>query len=165
MASRIKFLLLAVLILVAGLAATYAQAPKKPMISYPIGYRKWAHVKSMVIFGKDNKLFNQFEGLHNVYVNDIGWPALQQGRVFPDGSMLVFELFALKSSPGAIESGQRKFLSVMRKNAKAYPDTGGWGFEVFQGYQSTGSLKDAKACFNCHASKKNRDYVFSEYSE
>jgi hypothetical protein len=165
MPSRRQLAFLLVTILAAGVAVIYAQAPKKSVIAYPMGHRKWTHVKSMVIFGKDHKLFSQFEGLHNVYVNDIGWPSFQQGRAYPDGSMFVFELFALKSSPGAIESGQRKFLAVMRKNAKLYPDTGGWGFEVFQGYQSTGSLKDMRPCFDCHASRKGRDYIFSDYSE
>ena len=165
MASRSKITFLVILGLVAGAVAVFGQAPKKSVISYPVGYRKWAHVKSMVIFGKDHKLFGQFEGLHNVYVNDIGWPSLQQGRTYPDGSMFAFELFALKSSPGAIESGQRKFLAVMRKNLKLYADTGGWGYEVFQSYQSAGSLKDMKQCFNCHATRKGKDFVFSDYSE
>jgi hypothetical protein len=71
----------------------------------------------------------------------------------------------LKSTPGAIESGPRKFLAVMRKNSRLYPDTGGWGFEVFQGYQATGSLKNPKECFDCHASRKGKDYIFSDYSE
>lgn len=165
MASRNKVLVTAFLVMATGMAAVYAQAPRKSVISYPAGYRKWAHVKSMVIFGKDHKLFNQFEGLHNIYVNDIGWPALQQGRAYADGSMFAFELFALKSSPGAIESGQRKFLAVMRKNSKLYADTGGWGYEVFPGYQSVGSLKDMKQCFDCHATRKASDFVFSDYAE
>jgi hypothetical protein len=165
MSSNSKITFLVVLVLGVGVVALLGQAPKKSLIAYPVGYRKWAHVKSMVIFGKDHKLFTQFEGLHNIYVNDIGWPALQQGRAYADGSMFAFELFALKSSPGAIESGQRKFLAVMRKNSKLYPDTGGWGFEVFQGYQSTGSLKEMKPCFDCHAARKGRDFVFSDYAE
>lgn len=165
MAPRCKSLLLVALVWATGLAAVSAQAPKKPVIAYPTGYRKWTHVKSMVIFGKDHKLFGQFEGLHNIYVNDIGWPSVKESRAFPDGSMFVFELFALKSSPGAIESGQRKFLAVMRKSSKLYPDTGGWGYEVFPGYQSAGALKEMKVCFDCHASRKAKDYVFSDYAE
>ena len=166
MTLRSKVLCAAILVLVTGMAvALSGQAPKKTVITYPTGYRKWTHVKSMVIFGKDHKLFSQFEGLHNVYVNDIGWPSLQNGRAYPDGSMFAFELFATRSSPGAIESSQRKFLAVMRKNSKLYPDTGGWGYEVFQGYESTGSLKDAKQCFDCHSSQKGKDFVFSRYAE
>ena len=163
-----KVLLLGVLVFGAGLGVIYSQAQKKPAIAYPTGYRKWTHVKSMVIFSKEHKLFDKFGGLHNVYVNDIGWPSLQKARAYPDGSILVFELFDVRSSQGAIEArGGRKFLAVMKKNSKQYAQTGGWGFEVFQGYQASGSLteKDAKECFDCHASQKLKDYVYSDYAE
>lgn len=166
MTSRSKLLCAALLVLAPGMVvALRGQAPKKAAIAFPAGYRKWTHVKSMVIFGKDHKLFNQFEGLHNVYVNEIGLPSLEQGRAYPDGSILVFEIFALRSTPGAIESGQRKFVAVMKKGSKAYRETGGWGYEVFKGYEKTGSLKDAKQCFDCHSAQKGNDFVFSRYVE
>lgn len=165
MTSRRKVSCLTLVVLATGLAAVYGQAPRKVAITYPTSYRKWTHVKSMVIFSKDHKLFDRFAGLHNVYVNDIGWTSLQQGRTYPDGSMFVFELFDVRTYQGAIETTQRKFLAVMRKSSKLYPETGGWGYEVFQGYESTGSLKDMKPCFACHASQKPRDYVFSDYKE
>ncbi len=165
MASRRIVLCVAVLVFVPGMVGLSGQAPKKTTISYPTEFRKWTHVKSMVIFGKDHKLFNQFEGLHNVYVNDIGLPSLEHGRAYPEGSMFAFELFAARASPGAIETGQRKFLAVMRKNSKVYASTGGWGYELFQGYEAQGSLKDMKACFDCHASQKGKDFVFSRYAE
>ena len=166
MTSRTKALLFISLALAVSLGVLYGQAPKKPATPFPKGYRHWTHVKTMVIYGRENKLYDRFEGLHNVYVNDIGWPALQQGKAYPDGSMLAFELFDTRTSQGAIEvRGGRKFLAVMKKSAKLYPETGGWGFEVFQGYQGTGSLKDAKPCFDCHASQKRKDYVQSDYVE
>ena len=150
-------------------AATFvviaAQAQKKPAIAYPTGYRHWTHVKSMVIYSKEHKLFDQFGGLHNIYVNDIGWPSLQHARAYPDGSMFVFEVFDVRTFQGTIEPRERKFLAAMKKNSKLYPDTGGWGFEVFQGYQATGSLKNTKQCFDCHSSQKGKDYVFSDYVE
>lgn len=166
MTSRTRVLLLVLLAGAASLGLLYAQAQKKPAIAFPTGYRKWTHVKTMVILTNAHKLFDRFEGLHNVYVNDIGWPALQQGKAYPDGSMFAFELFGVTSAGGAIETrGGRKFLAVIKKNAKLYPQTGGWGFEVFQGYQGTGSLKDMKQCFACHSAQKRKDYVFSDYVE
>lgn len=163
---RERAFFLGVLVFAAGLGVIYSQAQKKPAIAYPTGYRKWTHVKSMVIFSKDHKLFDKFGGLHNVYVNDIGWPSLQHGRAYPDGSIFVFELFDIRTYQGAIEArGGRKFLAVMKKNSKQYAQTGGWGFEVFPGYQATGSLKDVKECFDCHASQKMKDYVYSDYVE
>jgi len=53
----------------------------------------------------------------------------------------------------------------MKKNAKLYPDTGGWGFEVFLDDQPTGSVKDMKECFSCHGNLKSSDYVYSVYME
>ncbi len=166
MKPKSRFLLFPVFICVASLPILFGQAQKKSPVAYPTGYRKWTHVKSMVIFSKEHKLFANFGGLHNVYVNDIGWPSLQKSRTYPDGSILVFELFDISTSQGAIEArGGRKFLAVMKKNSKQYAPTGGWGFEVFQGYEATGSLKDAKQCFDCHASQKMKDFVFSDYME
>ena len=166
MTARTKALLLILLVMAVSLGVLYGQAAKKPAILFPKGYRHWTHVKTMVIVSNQHPLFEKYYGLHNVYVNDLGWPALQQGKVYPDGSMLAFELFDIRTFQGAIEiRGGRKLLAVMKKNAKLYPETGGWGFEVFQGYQGTGSLKDAKPCFDCHASQKRKDYVQSDYVE
>ena len=53
----------------------------------------------------------------------------------------------------------------MKKNAKLYPDTGGWGFEVFKGNDKTPTLKDMKECFDCHKVGKSKDYVKSEYMQ
>ena len=165
MTMRTKVLLLVFVAGAASLGALFAQAQKKPAIAYPTDYRKWRHVKTMVVFSKEHKLFDMFGGLHNVYVNDIGWPSLVHGRAYPDGSMYAFEVFDVRTFQGAIEARGRKFLAVMKKNTKLYPDTGGWGFEVFQGYQGTGSLKDMKQCFSCHESQKSRDYIYSDYME
>jgi hypothetical protein len=165
MISRTRVLLLGAGAMAMIALGLYAQAPKKPAIAYPEGYRKWIHVKTMVIFSKDNKLFDRFGGMHNIYVNDIGWKAFRIGSTFPDGSMFVFDLYDIRTYQGAIEARGRKFLAVMKKNSKLYPDTGGWGFEVFPSYQSQGTVKDMKECFNCHAGQKRRDYVFSEFAE
>lgn len=162
---RTRVVSVMVFVVAGSLGFLYAQAQKKPAIAYPQGYRNWIHVKSMVIFSKDNKLFDRFAGMHSVYVNEIGWKALRLGSAFPDGAIFVFDLYGTRTYQGAIEASGRKFLAVMKKNSKLYPDTGGWGFEVFQSYQDKGSLKDMKECFNCHSAQKRRDYVFSEFAE
>ncbi|MFB3920771.1 MAG: cytochrome P460 family protein [Terriglobia bacterium] len=165
MTSRARLLLLGFVAVAAAAAVLYAQAPKKTAIAYPEGYRKWIHVKSMVIFSKENKLFERFGGMHNIYVNELGWKALRVGSAFPDGATFVFDLYDVRTYQGAIEARGRKFLAVMKKNAKLYPNTGGWGFEVFKGYEQAGSLNDMNQCFSCHSQQKRRDYVFSEFAE
>jgi hypothetical protein len=167
MTSRTKVLLLVLVGAAASLGTLLAQAQKPaiPYPAYPNDPRHWRHVRTMVIWSKDNPLFDRFEGLHNVYVNDIGWPALRSGKPYPDGSMFALELFDTRNAQGAIEPRQLKALYVMKKNSKAYADTGGWGFEVFRAGRTTGSVKDMKQCFSCHARQKNRDYIYSEYMQ
>ena len=164
MTTRTRILSLVFLAAVASLGAMMAQAQKKPAIAYPGDFRHWRHVKSMVVFSSQNKLFERFGGLHNLYVNDIGWPALEKNKLYPDGSMFALELFDVSNSMGAIEPRPgHKAVYVMKKNSKLYGDTGGWGFEVFQGDAQAGSLKDMKACFDCHKEAKSKDYVESGY--
>ena len=146
MTTRTRILLLAVAVVV-SLGTLIAQAPKKPPMAYPSDFRHWRHVKSMVVFSSQNKLFDKFGGLHNVYVNDTGWPALSKNKLFPDGSMLVLELFDTSNSMGAIEPRpNHKAVYVMKKSAKLYADTGGWGFEVFPGSDEKPSLKSMSDC-------------------
>ncbi len=164
MTSRFKLCFALLLAVPVSFGALAGQAQKKSPITFPTGYRHWTLVKTMVIFGDQHPLFKQFGGLHNVYVNDIGLPSVQQGRAYRDGSILVFDLHEIRNRQGSIETSGRKFVAVMKKNAKLYPETGGWGFEVFQGDEQKGSLQDAKKCFDCHASQKSRDYVFSAYT-
>ena len=148
--------------LILGVLSSRAQ--KKAAIPFPTGYRHWTLVKSMVIYGNQHPLFNQFGGLHNVYVNDLGVASLKQGKAYPDGTVFVFDLFDIRSAQGAIETRGRKFVAVMKKNAKLNASTGGWGWEVFQGDEQKGSLQDPKSCADCHASQKRVDYVFSTYT-
>jgi hypothetical protein len=168
MTSRTKILLMVFVGAAASLGVLLAQAPKKPAIAYPAypnDPRHWRHVTTKVIWSPENKLFARFGGLHNVYVNDIGWPSLKNGKPYPDGSMFALELFDTSTPQGAIEPRSLKGLYVMKKNSKAYADTGGWGFELFPDNQTTGSVKDMKECFSCHQKQKNRDYIYSEYME
>jgi hypothetical protein len=79
--------------------------------------------------------------------------------------MLALELYDISTFGGAIEPRGLKALYVMKKSAKLYSDTGGWGFEVFQGEDQTPTLKDMKECFECHKVAKSRDYVKSEYMQ
>jgi len=165
MTTRTRIVLLVVAVVV-SLGTLIAQAPKKPPMAYPSDFRHWRHVKSMVIFSSQNKMFDRFGGLHNIYVNDTGWPALSKSKLFPDGSMLVLELFDTSNSMGAIEPRpNHKAVYVMKKSAKLYADTGGWGFEVFPGSDEKASLKSMTDCWNCHKEGKSRDYVKSAYIE
>ena len=161
---RYKLCVLVFSMTTACFIAAVGFAQKKSAIPYPAEYRSWNLVKTMVIFSNQHPLFNQFGGLHNVYVNDVGLPSLQEGRAYRDGSVFVFDLMDIRTYQGAIETRGRKFIGVMKKDSKLFPKTGGWGFEVFKGNEQTGSLEDMQSCFDCHAKQKRVDYVFSTYT-
>ena len=164
MTTHSKVMVFLVLSVSAGLVALWGQAQKKPAIPFPTGYRHWNHVKSMVIFSNQHPLFARFGGLHSIYVNDTGLVSLQQGKSYPDGTVFVFDLLDIRTVQGAIETRGRKALGVMKKNAKAYAETGGWGWEVFENDAQKGSLKDMKQCFDCHVKQKRLDCVYSTYT-
>ena len=74
MTSRTKMLLMILVGAAVSLGTLVAQAQKKPAIAYPAypnDQHHWRHAKTMVIFSKENKLYDKFGGLHNIYVNDI----------------------------------------------------------------------------------------------
>ena len=79
---------------------------------------------------------------------------LKQGKAYADGSVLAFELYDISTAQGASTARGRKLIAVMKKGAKLYPDTGGWGWELFKGNDEKGSLANMKECFDCHTSRK-----------
>src|SRR2546428_806498 len=115
------------------IGAASAASPEKSSVAYPSGYRRWALVKSMVIYSDKHPLFAQFGGLHHVYANAEAMRALIKGGKFPDGSVLVLDLLEAKEENGAYVEGSRKLVAVMEKNGAAFKTTGGWGFEAFKG--------------------------------
>lgn len=148
------------------LAAATIGAPASAQdaeVAYPEGYRGWTHVKSMVI-RPGHELYDSFGGIHHVYANDQA-RAGYEDHDFPDGSVIVFDLLEARTEETAITEGARKVLGVMVKDAERFPETGGWGFEGFaEGDPEKRAVEDAAtACFECHTSQAERDYVFSDY--
>jgi hypothetical protein len=144
--------------------ATGAAAADAPQVPYPDGYRQWPHVKSMVILA-GHPLHDAFGGIHHLYANAKAMEGYRSGK-FPDGAVIVFDLLEAKSADNAITEGARKVVGVMRKDAKRHAATGGWGFEGFKGDSRSERAVGANAkaaCFDCHTSQKDRDYVFSAW--
>ncbi len=134
----------------------------EPQVPYPAGYRDWHHVKSMVI-EEGHPLFGAFGGIHHLYANKKAMQGYKAGK-FPDGSVIVFDLLEASRKDSAVTEGPRKVLGVMHKDAKKYAATGGWGFEGFAGGDSGKRVVEGNAtsaCFACHTSQKDHDYVFS----
>ena len=149
--------------LLIGCSKPESPAVTSGKINYPAGYRDWSHIKSMVL-QDGHALFNAFGGIHHIYANEKAKMVLQKGGVYPDGSVIVFDLLEAKSENSAVTEGARKVVGVMVKDSKAFGDTEGWGFEGFKADSQERVVTNAKeSCFGCHISQKDKDYVFSTY--
>lgn len=131
-------------------------------VPYPTGYRTWVHVKSEIV-GKDHPTLKKYEGIHHIYANPKAMEGYEKG-VFPDGSVIVFDLLEARVKDGIMSEGPRRFIDVMHKDSKKFARTAGWGFEEFNGDSTTERLlteEKAISCSACHASQS--DHVFSDF--
>jgi cytochrome P460 len=164
LAKRRKGVLLALIAMLIMTLSISLRAKSNDEVPYPVGYRMWAHVRTVLI-GPLSPAFESFGGLHHIYANEKAMEGYRAGR-FPDGSVLVFELLETRENAGVTMEGRRKRVGVMVKENKRYAETGGWGFESFQGDSQTERRLNAEgrmACFKCHEPQKDRDFVFSEF--
>lgn len=151
--------LLAALTLIVGLVVATAATVRK--VPYPESFRKWDHIKSMLI-EKDHPLFEQFGGLHHVYANKKAYKGFMSGR-FDNGSIIVFDLLEVKNADKSVVEDVRKLIGVMHKDTRRYAETGGWGFEAFKADSKERLVADnaKERWFGCHEAQKDKDFVFS----
>ena len=134
-------------------------------VAYPQNYRSWPHAKSMAIL-EGHKYFSLFGGIHHVYANDVAFAALEQGRSFPKGSVLVFDLLEAHTENNTVTEGRRQVIGVMEKDPDRFAETEGWGFEDFKfinGVPERQVTDASKQCLSCHESQKASDYVYTTY--
>lgn len=156
-----SFLVFAVATALAGVSMGGVGRSAEPL-AFPEGYRNWYHVKSLLL-EEGHPLYASFGGLHHVYANEKAVEGYRAGK-FPDGSVIVFDLFEVKREGGAVAEGERKVLAIMVKDSQRFAETGGWGFEGFakgDPQQRVVGANAKEACFACHAGEAAHDYVFS----
>lgn len=135
-------------------------------IDYPSDYRHWTHIKSMII-QPGHPLHASFGGMHHIYANEQALIGYQTGS-FPDGSIIAFDLLDISESDHAIIESNRKVLGLMTKDSERFRETAGWGFEGFgAGNPDNPVVGDnyKEACYACHTSQKDSDYVFSKWRD
>src|ERR1700739_3955345 len=69
-------------------------------IKYPVGYRNWFHVNTLVV-DKASPLFDTLGGMHNVYVNATALAALKKGGPYPDKSVFVSDVHDFTVTDGS----------------------------------------------------------------
>jgi hypothetical protein len=156
---RLSLTIMAVLAAACGAKAISDNAS----VDYPLDYRSWQHVKSMVI-QPGHALEDPFGGIHHVYANSKAMNGLTGGQ-YEDGAVFVFDLLDYDDSDNAIVETGHKRLDVMQYDSEKFSKTGGWGFDTFVGDSKTERLDQdvVAACFGCHASAEASNYVFSKY--
>ena len=131
---------------------------------FPKEFRKWAHVKSVLV-GPQSAAFATEGGIHHIYANEKALAGYDTGK-FPDGSVIVYDLLETKEIAGNTIEGSTRRVDVMVKRGGHYPKTGGWDFMSFPGGVQTNGILTAErqaACAGCHANRKDHDFVFSEF--
>jgi len=147
-----------------GVAIAPFAARSADDIKFPVDYRNWFHVNTMVV-DKQSPLFEALGGMHNVYINSVGEAALKKGGPYPDETTFVSDVHEFTVADGSYVEGPRKVLATMVKDAKKYASTGGWAFQAWAGGDPKMPLvtDPTKQCFECHQPKKGQDYVYSTY--
>jgi Cytochrome P460 len=132
--------------------------------SFPKEFRRWAHVKSVLV-GPQSVAYATEGGIHHIYANDKALEGYNSGK-FPDGSVIVYDLLETKEVAGNTIEGPTRRVDVMVKQGERYAPTGGWEFMSFSGNdQINGKVTTARqeTCAGCHANRKDHDSVFSEF--
>ena len=143
-----------------------ARSQQDLSIPFPDGYRNWAHVKSVVV-GPSSAAFATEGGIHHIYANERAREGYRAGK-FPDGSIVVYDLLETKESAGNLLEGAPRRLDVMVKDSRRFAQNEGWGFASFRGGERTGgdlSLERQRKCLDCHAKRRDHDYVQSTFRD
>jgi hypothetical protein len=157
---KAKHVLLATLVIAASFSLWAQLDDPAP---FPKEFRKWAQVKSVLV-GPQSAAFATEGGIHHIYANDKALEGYDTGK-FPDGSVIVYDLLETKEVVGNTIEGPTRRVDVMLKKS-GHRSTGGWDFMSFQGgNQTSGKLTADRqaACSQCHAHRKDHDFVFSEF--
>ena len=143
--------------LLAG-AAGFAAPHDAYEVAYPDGFREWTHVRSGYI-GPESPAFARFGGMHNIYANSIALKGYRTG-IFPEGSVLVFDVLDTASIASSLETTVRKFSDVMEKRG------GTWHYSEFRGdsrtERSVTTADGVAQCKGCHI-KARAEEVYSSF--
>ncbi len=135
----------------------------EPTVAYPEGFREWVHVKS-ALSSPAHANFSSGGGFHHIYANPEGMRGYRT-RVFPEGSVVVFDWLEMRDEAGLFVEGPRRRLDVMVKDAARFEKTGGWGFQRFTGDSKTerAVTPPPQQCFACHERLRGDGLVLSTY--
>lgn len=153
-----------------ALAATLLAGDERA-VAYPDGYRGWTFLHSSIVpatfggFAKSPCVKPCTNGIFHFYANELAMKGLRTGT-YADGSIIAEEMLELMvGEKGSGGEGKRVLTAVMVKDSRRYADTGGWGYGNFNEGSKVSTLdeKAQQTCHQCHVSRKDKGYVFTEY--
>jgi hypothetical protein len=148
----------------AVLATARSTAAPDEEIPFPADYRTWAHVKSALV-REGHPGFATEGGIHHIYANPAAVTGYRTGT-FPDGAVIVYDLLETTEKPGLILEGRNRRTDVMVKDSARFASGHGWGFASFAAGARTGGALSAERqaqCLQCHAKRKDHDYVQGDW--
>jgi len=136
-------------------------------VELPAGYREWRLIS---VAHEEGKL----KDLRAILGNDAAIKAAREGTLpYPDGAILArlaWNYEPLAESEKAfgrhqsfVAGAPKNGVQFMVKDSKKYASTGGWGFAQFDDGKPAGEAAH-NACFACHTTVKDRDFVFNRYA-
>jgi hypothetical protein len=172
--SKLTIAMAAAVLAVLGGTAVYAQdkyslkSPGGIAFSDFRGYEDWAVVSSartdevLKVIVANPTMINAYKA---------GVPG--NGKPFPEGSRIAKLQWSFKKSteaPFAVDvpdAPTQAFL--MEKDSKRFPNTGGWGYALFNHDVAAGKMTvdpaPADCGHTCHVAVKAKDYIFHPYQK
>ena len=166
---------IAVLLAILGSVAISAQdkyslkTPSGIAFSDFKGYENWVVVSSAMT--PDDRLKVMVANPTMIEAYRAGVPG--NGQPFPDGSKIAKLQWKFKKSTEApfVVNVPDTFAEafLMEKDSKRFPDSGGWGYALFNYDPATDTFTPDEAPANCghacHVAVKSKDYIFHPYQK
>jgi hypothetical protein len=148
----------------------------------PEGFRTWVFVGANIglRYRKDDKGTPPRESdrrpdtdigdFHNVYINPRAYEQFKKTGVFPEGTMLVMDVFKSKArdDKGILEKGffpaeHREFEVAVKNSARPDGAPEPWAYYAFGKDQRTSAPMRKQSCYDCHLKNAKTDNVWVQF--
>ncbi len=136
----------------------------------PEGYREWVFVgSSLGLSYQEGQAPNHDPQFHNIYIEPASYQAFEKTGEFPEGTMLVMEVFSAASRESINRQGHFEGRSIGIETAVKDSSRfeGKWAYFSFIGEggapKKTAQAFPQKACWSCHNEHAATDNVFTQF--
>jgi Cytochrome P460 len=136
----------------------------------PEGHREWMFVgSSLGLSYQEGQQQNREPNFHNVYIQPASYQQFQKTGEFPEGTVLVMEVFSAASRESINRQGHFEGRSIgieaAVKDSSHFPEK--WAYFSFIGEggapKKTAKAFPQQACWQCHNEHAATDNVFTQF--